>query len=433
MALKRSDDYSDLRVSGILAWIHRLVMFITFPIRRFWQIISILAAAAVLLVVVHFYYGVGFEHVTRWYYSLVPNAELLHKKDQTIAALSAKLEQIKNSTVEAVAVPTEPVEEKEPEVQEDNTRHFVAWNVPKFKKAKYTPHSSQLKIAKPKIKEELQPEPEPKPEPKPEPEEIVIEPEPQIAIEIKPEPKVIEPKVATKFEPEEEPEENEEYDEPKEDEEPEVVAALEPESRMEIEIAPDIEIEIEEEPKVQTITKPKFEFPTIQRDPDQDDDGIGYRLSFASKKNDNKIVLEEPPAPPEPSIKFFGAMNNNSDNVSFNRGKLTDYYKIIKNRGLTYLSRPEVIYGSAEIVGPNSLFVNDKFMFLYGIYTDPREYDAKAAQKYLENITANLGVRCAIVAYAGQTNSATALCFTPKTFINGALVKRDLARNISLK
>ena len=460
MVLKRSDDYSELRLNGFLAWIHRLVMIITFPIRRFWQIVSILAAVVVLMVIANTYYGIGFEHVSKWYNSVVPNAALLQKKDQTIAALTEKLEQIKNSTMEAVVVQTEP---KEEETAEQPPRHFTAWNVPEFERATITPTAESFQVVsvetkpapvpaeeKKQVKKEksepkhiVEPKSELKMEPKYEP-KIKTEIKPKVEPIIEPEPEIIvkvEPEIVVKVEPEEVKEEyieeispQEEYE--IEDEPEEEVAQIEDTEDYEFEEEPEEEdYEFEPEPQKDVAaaeSKAKIDFPSITKEKDKDDDGFGYRLSFASEEDEDDSMFEEPKAPPAPSIQFFGAMPKaRSDN--FGGGKLTDYYKIIKNRGLIYLSDPEIVYGSAEIVGPNSLFVNDKFMFLYGIYTDPSEYDAVKAQKYLESLTSDSGVRCAIVAYAGQTNSATALCFTPKTFINGALVKQDLARNISLK
>ena len=118
---------------------------------------------------------------------------------------------------------------------------------------------------------------------------------------------------------------------------------------------------------------------------------------------------------------------------SFYSGRLSDYYEIATNRGLIYLQNPEILYGAAEIAGPNSLFINGKFMFLYGIYSDPREHNLSAAKRYLEDIASKESIWCEVVAYAMQTQSATALCFVRGNFINKSMVLNGLARNVSLK
>lgn len=114
-------------------------------------------------------------------------------------------------------------------------------------------------------------------------------------------------------------------------------------------------------------------------------------------------------------------------------GKLEDYYLKKDSLNLEYLSEPEKLYGTVSVAGPNSLFIDDKFVFLYGIYSNPKVYDAAEAQAYLTKVTENRKVHCDIVAYATQNQSATALCFVHDIFINKVLVDKKLAANIALK
>ena len=114
-------------------------------------------------------------------------------------------------------------------------------------------------------------------------------------------------------------------------------------------------------------------------------------------------------------------------------GKIEDYYEILENHNLVYLNEPEIINGSAEIVGPNSLYVNNTFMFLYGIYSDPDEYDISAAEQYFRDLTSAAPIHCEVVAYALQTNTATALCFVNGYLINKSMVNHNFARNVALK
>ena len=329
MKFKGIGNWSELRLSGIWAWIHRLVMLITFPIRRFWQILLIVLAVGLFLLVVHLYYGIGLSHISAWYHDVFGDKQVAEVKNKTISDVSEKVEQIKNTVSEAIAVQngTGRSDTAEPE-----KKRFVAWNVPEFKKAKYKPTAGFTKAVVHKNS--------PKTPAKPRFEKARVS-------------------------------ENDEVGSVTMKEEAVVTTA-------------------------EVLTENKREEPLIEK-----------------PKRIKKIK--------EPTREDFYT------------GKLTDYYEIAANRGLIYLQNPEILYGAAEIVGPNSMYVDDTFVFLYGIYTDSKEYDYAAAQKYLEDLTAKKTVRCEIVAYASQTQAATALCFTDEAFINKALVQRKLARNVALK
>ena len=73
---KIKSEWVEMRVNGWLAWIHRAVMFITFPIRRFWQIVLGIIVICILLALIPLYYGVGFTHITHWYREMMTSEEL---------------------------------------------------------------------------------------------------------------------------------------------------------------------------------------------------------------------------------------------------------------------------------------------------------------------------------------------------------------------
>ncbi len=338
MKFKGIGNWSELRLSGIWAWIHRLVMLITFPIRRFWQILLVVLAVGLLFLIIHSYYGIGLSHISNWKDSFFANEKITEVKEKTISNVTERVEQIKNTVSEAIATQNGDTPQG---VAEPERKHFVAWNVPEFKKAKYKPtagfsgavvRSGTRKTAS-----------------KPRFEKAHIDEEKNIA-EVEAE------------------EEN--------------IAEAEAEEVL-ITTAEVLAENKQEEPLIE---KPK------------------------------KIEKVKTPTKDD----FYG-------------GELADYYEVAENRGLVYLQKPEVLYGAAEIVGPNSLYVDDTFVFLYGIYTDRKEYDYAAAKAYLADLTAKKLVRCEIVAYAAQTRAATALCFIEGTFINKAMVQRNLAQNIALK
>ena len=112
---------------------------------------------------------------------------------------------------------------------------------------------------------------------------------------------------------------------------------------------------------------------------------------------------------------------------------LATYYNEIDNHDLEYLKTPQVYQGTATVVGSNSLYIADKFVYLYGIYRDPQIHDLVQAQEYLVNLTENKEVDCHVVAYTVQTQTATALCFVGDTLLNKALVQRYLADNVGLR
>ncbi|MDO4162578.1 MAG: hypothetical protein Q4D80_06230 [Pseudomonadota bacterium] len=138
--------------------------------------------------------------------------------------------------------------------------------------------------------------------------------------------------------------------------------------------------------------------------------------NLAAAQN-NRIKAAEPAVPQDEADAFH-----------------PEYY-YVKNTSLNlnYLDKPEHISGEAEIVGANSMFVNGRFVFLYGIYTDSRIYDVAAAEKYLEEITTGKTISCYIVATSQLNNKATALCFADGAFINKMMTEHELAQNVALQ
>ena len=119
-----------------------------------------------------------------------------------------------------------------------------------------------------------------------------------------------------------------------------------------------------------------------------------------------------------------------ADDIEIN---LADYYVKLRSEDLSYMENPEILEGDARVIGPNSMYVDGEFVFLYGIYSHPRRHDVDAAVQYLKNITQGKKVGCAVVAYSKKTQSATALCFVNGVFINRLLTEHNLAKNIALK
>lgn len=304
MPKKIKSEWVDMRVNGWLAWIHHFVMLVTFPIRRFWQIVLGLIVVCILLAIIPLYYGVGFKHITRWYKEMIATEEVQDVKEHAKNAISDGIEHLKD------ALP-----EKE-EAQSEEKRRFAVWKVPEIKKAKYKPAATETAKR---------------------------------------------PKRNSK----------------------EVLTAL--------------------------VKKAKEKAAALQAEDAK---------SEATTTVSADLVVQQVEMPYK---------------NPFYNGNLEDYYNITDNHSLVYLKKPVPALGQAEVVGPNSLYVDNIFMFLYGIYSDPNKYDVVAAENYLRELTANKIIRCEIVAYAEPTQTATALCFVNGVFINKSLVNSNFAQNIALK
>lgn len=124
----------------------------------------------------------------------------------------------------------------------------------------------------------------------------------------------------------------------------------------------------------------------------------------------------------------------NAENIeqNYSSDNIHSYYKKNDSLHLEYLKTPKQVFGEAEIAGANSLYVDGKFMFLYGIYTDPNFYSEEIAADYLMKATKGQIVRCEIIAQT-YNQTATALCFVNGEFINKALVDKKMARNVALQ
>lgn len=98
---------------------------------------------------------------------------------------------------------------------------------------------------------------------------------------------------------------------------------------------------------------------------------------------------------------------------------------------LTYRKTPERISGEVIIYTANELSVDDTYLYLYGIYTNPNYYDEAKARAYLRKLIAGKKVECYIVAETKE-GIGTALCFADGISINKSMVDAYFADNIAL-
>lgn len=98
---------------------------------------------------------------------------------------------------------------------------------------------------------------------------------------------------------------------------------------------------------------------------------------------------------------------------------------------LTYYQTPKYIAGEAIIYGANELYVDDTYLYLYGIYTDPNIHNEVRARAYLRSLIANKTVECYIVAET-KDGIGTGICFAAGKNINQSMVDAYEADNIAL-
>ena len=300
--MAKGKEWAEMRISGLLKWVHRLVMLITFPFRKFWQIVFVLLIILAILIATPMCYGVKFRDVWDWYKIKFPTHEFVEVRDQAKARVTEKIKSVRRKVNDII--PTS-VGKPEKEEKTDDEVRFVAWNVAEFNKAKYKPNSSNIKVVA---------------------------------------------------------ENNEKT------------------------------------------------YAELKKD--------------AQKDNDNKVFEVK---------KQVVSTQENETNFMTGKKDLSSYYVKLENSNLEYLAEPEILDGTMTIVTPNDVYIQDTFVYLYGIYSDPNIYDTELAKNFLQTLVADENVHCEVIAYTTQTKVATALCFVNDTLINKALVDNDMANNVALK
>lgn len=300
--MAKGREWAEMRISGLLKWVHRLVMLITFPFRKFWQIVFVLLIILAILIATPMCYGVKFRDVWDWYKVKFPTHEFVEVKDQAKARVTQKIKSVRRKINDIL--PT-TIGKPEKEQEEEDEVRFVAWNVAEFNKAKYKPSSSNVKVVA---------------------------------------------------------ESNEKT------------------------------------------------YAELKKDAQKDSDTKVFEVK--------KTIAETP---------------KNKTNFVTGKRDLSSYYVKLENNTLEYLAEPEILDGTMTIVTPNDVYIQDTFVYLYGVYCDPNVYDTELAKNFLQTLVADENVHCEVIAYTTQTKVATALCFINDTLINKALVENDMANNVALK
>lgn len=132
-------EYDEMRLSGLLAFIHKIVMFITLPFRKFWKTLIVIAAIVSVLIIIPLCYGVRFNNIWSWYKEKLPFTELISFKNNAVDKIKDKV----NKAGEAVGIHSGERKEK---------KKYAVWNIKEFNQgkkdeaAKIPPQAGQLVV-----------------------------------------------------------------------------------------------------------------------------------------------------------------------------------------------------------------------------------------------------------------------------------------------
>lgn len=126
-------------------FLYNIYMILTFPVRRWWVILSILATILLVLIIIPTIDGVKKEDIVDWYKAKLIHSDIYKAKNKTIAMLSKKVNTFKNNFT---GVLTNSSEAEISSAEKKKESNLVSWNVAEFKKAKYTPSTKNKNSSK---------------------------------------------------------------------------------------------------------------------------------------------------------------------------------------------------------------------------------------------------------------------------------------------
>ena len=327
---KTGSEWNEMKLHGWQKFVYQILLILTFPFRRWWVTLGVLATVLLVLIIIPSMDGVAKEDIIDWYKNKLHLSQVNEIKNESVKLINDKVGELRKNVNEIMPeIAVVKNKQAKPTVEEKQDVKFVAWNVAEFKKGKYEPKTSRKSDEK---------------------------------INGKSAPQVSEQKLP-----------------------------------------------------VFKNKKNSAEQPSNQSRDEE-------------KKVADKIIAKQ-----EDVVKTVA--DNSSEAGARNRGaiNLSDYYTKDETLNLIYIDEPEKYAGEANVSGPNSLFVDNKFVFLYGIYSDYIKYDVNLVQQYLQNMVQDQTTECYVVAYGEQNNAATALCFVNGVNINRELVLESMADNIALR
>lgn len=150
------------------------------------------------------------------------------------------------------------------------------------------------------------------------------------------------------------------------------------------------------------------------------------------RAEDNAENYDEQPITPEKTT-----VEEQSNVVAVQHPVVTEDFDYRRHYGefdsLNYLNEPVEIRGTAKIHNANELTVNDTYIFLYGIYSNPLNGRGVKAGVFLKNLVKDEEVLCQILAYTKEGQVATAECYVGETDINNLMVKNGFSDKVTAR
>ena len=107
------------------------------------------------------------------------------------------------------------------------------------------------------------------------------------------------------------------------------------------------------------------------------------------------------------------------------------YYGEYSN--LDYLNEPITVSGEAIVHNANEMTVDGNYVFLYGIYANPKDGRGVRGKVYLKNFVQSEIVHCDILAYTKGEAVATAECYVGDVDINRLMVEKGFSDRVSAR
>ena len=121
----------NLGLEGMAKWVHRFVMFVTYPFRHFYVFLIVLLVIASICVAVPLLNGASFKEIPTWYAQKFTTVQPL--KNVKIKSISKKMKATKfKKAVQLKHADYEPKDasvENVAESKEEKTDKYRAWNI----------------------------------------------------------------------------------------------------------------------------------------------------------------------------------------------------------------------------------------------------------------------------------------------------------------
>ena len=164
------------------------------------------------------------------------------------------------------------------------------------------------------------------------------------------------------------------------------------------------------------------------------------RVDILAEEADDVVALT-PPVPQmpieeekQPSVPTAADERLAAGEDAWFESKPVIVKKVSETEGdvLRYLDEPEEISGEAKVYNANEMEVGGTYVFLYGVYSNPRSARGVKAAVFLRDALKGETVKCLILAYTAD-NVATGECFAGDVSINKILVDRGFSDRVALQ